>query len=116
MTLKARVLVQVVCSECHEHYELALGLQSAVQLARGELDGAPLPAPEGWVADGGGALCPTHVPEGTRRIPTPAVLKRAAALQALAQDPTTSENERQSAWARLGDLWKRYDLPVDLGL
>lgn len=117
MTLRARVLVQVTCSECQEHYDVALGLQTVFAMMQGDLQDAPLPAPAGWLADTSRAFCPAHVPPGPGILePTPAVLHRAASLQALAQNEAATENERSNAWAQFEKLWRRYKLPKDLGL
>jgi hypothetical protein len=48
--------------------------------------------------------------------PTPAVLERAARLQRLAIDRAAGEGERRNALDQFTKLWKRYNLPNELGL
>lgn len=113
-----QVMLRVGCGSCKARYDLALGLAAVRELLLGDqLRGVPLPAPDGWVVDGVHAYCPEHVPPGPGTLePTPEVLRRAAALQALASDPNTTEHERENAWGQFEKLWRRYRLPPDLGL
>jgi hypothetical protein len=118
--LHARVIVRITCERCEANYEAALSLAAIVAVATAPEFTArdiPLPAPGGWIASADGARCPAHAPAAQgREEPTEAVLKRAAALQALARDPKTTDGERRNAWAQFEKLWQRYRLPEDLGL
>lgn len=137
MTTKVTLPAHIWCSEdgCGEHFEIELPVNAVTLFTVGnaELQGRVLISPpDGWYVEGHRmALCPTHNPllqagppdppaleesnKGTEE-PPPEVLERAARLQALAMDRGTTEHERAAAWERFGDLWKRYNLPDELGL
>jgi hypothetical protein len=129
--------VSVQCSHdgCSSSFEVELPLDpEALWWGRLELAGRiNIEAPKGWYIDAHAlALCPDHnhhivleapelPPEAEENAkggeePTEEVLALATKLQALAMDRSTTEHERAAAWARFGSLWKRYNLPDELGL
>jgi len=47
--------------------------------------------------------------------PTREILERAIRIQTLAMQ-STSEHEREAAWAQFAKLWNKYELPNNLGM
>jgi hypothetical protein len=79
-----------------------------------------IPVPRGWYQKYGVALCPDHNSHPPRpdvkEAPTSEIVARARKLQALAMDKAAGEGERRNAWEAFEKLWKKYDLPPELGL
>lgn len=137
MTTKVTLPAHVWCSEegCNSYFEIELPLNPVALFTVGnpELSGrVNIVPPDGWYIEAHWvALCEDHNPllqagpqmpteieesaKGTEEPPAD-VLELASKLQALAMDRSTTEHERAAAWERFGELWKRYNLPDELGL
>lgn len=123
MNSRICIVVRIYCQECDKHFEaevplivLPVTLGCRVELSMPE----QIQVPRGWHQKYGQALCPDHNPHPPRaevkETPTDEIVERARALQALAMDKSATDGERRNAWTQFEKLWKRYDLPAELGL
>jgi hypothetical protein len=115
--------VRVYCEKCEKHFDAELPFEvmpvsagSGLHLTMPHM----IPVPKGWYQKYSKALCPDHNPHPPRpeekETPTAEILEKAQKLQALAMDKAAGEGERANAWTQFEKLWKKYELPPELGL
>jgi hypothetical protein len=123
MTSRIHIMVRVYCQQCDEHFDAELPAVILPVTASCRLElmmPEQISVPRGWYQKYAVALCPKHNPHPPRpqvkETPTAEIVERARALQALAINKAAGEGERANAWEAFEKLWKRYDLPPELGL
>lgn len=128
--IRLTILAKVYCSEpgCSAYFKAEIPARVLPMTRNNEVElNFPLrevAIPYGWLKRHREAFCSKHNPERPleeekkepKEEPTPEILERARALQALAIDKGAAEGERRNAWEQFGKLWTKYNLPDDIGL